>query len=318
MQENIIYLGPRSGSELNPELNSYMEIMQLTKHLMSLDYIMSRFVQNLFFEHGCDHRFWLYEKETEYWESSVEWSKQSSKPCDMSYDEFVNFCKQGCGDQSNITWALSPSELDTIMAQIPILPIRRMASYDLTKEQLVNIQINNAKLLLLNEGNQWTLFSESTKRQLIKQGYYIEVFGSPFNSLLPYFGSIYPGDEPLGRIGTAQEIIGAFSRGEKVYWRGKEVAPNCIINFPSGEGLIKTLVPCIIEMLSAIPCKIIVCVSETSRQFMKPLLNCQYLVKEVCYTEAWSYSQFQDHARMIPKKINLIKRPWMGIHLSSL
>ncbi len=91
-----------------------------------------------------------------------------------------------------------------------------------TKYYAIN-KLTNNKLNKKGSGDQMTLASDTEIQNRIKKGFKIEVFGSPFNARLLYFGSLFDTDEPFGRIGNAFEILEKLQNKIDLKWRNKVI-----------------------------------------------------------------------------------------------
>ncbi len=95
--------------------------------------------------------------------------------------------------------------------------------YNITSETDLITQTKYYIINQIMQGDQWTLITDIEAQNRIKNGFKIEVFGSPFNARLPYFGSLFDTDEPFGRIGDAFEILDQLDQCKNIKWRSETV-----------------------------------------------------------------------------------------------
>lgn len=91
-----------------------------------------------------------------------------------------------------------------------------------------DILVANIKYYLMDvifKGDQWTMIHNYQMNVYNDNGFLVEVFGSPFNTRLKYFGSVFSTDEIFGRIGTFDVILDQIINTGMLKWR-----TNIIIN----------------------------------------------------------------------------------------
>ena len=150
----------------------------------------------------------------------------------------------------------------------------------------------------MTPGNQWTMVSDLEMNKLKNIGYMVEVFGSPFNTRLPYFGSIYKSDEPFGRIGTYQEIMNNLISLKPILWRNtvvfdssKDKYINLLIQPPSGDELLVNLCNLCCEIVSIRKVKLYIGVPGKNDKYLnifKEKVN-KYIVSISIADKSWDY-----------------------------
>lgn len=155
-------------------------------------------------------------------------------------------------------------------------------------------------LYYMTAGNQWTMVSDLEMNKLKNIGYMVEVFGSPFNTRLKWFGSLYESDAPFGRLGTYKEII------ENLINEKSNKVVKIVINPPSGDLLITELCKNIFRLLDARKVEI--------RLFI-PAKNDKYI--NIVRGKYFISSQIEDKAYDLYTVIDMRGREWYNILLRS-
>ena len=163
-------------------------------------------------------------------------------------------------------------------------------------------------LMNLKNGNQASLFSNEHMNSLISEGFNLEVFGSSYNTRMRYFGSLYPEDEPYGRIGTAEEILQQILDRKQLRWRNEMIeAKKFTVSPPSGWELIKRVVKLCCSIIESQETYIILALPAKD-------FHCDIL-KEYKFCSHWeskTIGYFLDGSQ-----INLSRTPWIDFHLKS-
>jgi hypothetical protein len=97
---------------------------------------------------------------------------------------------------------------------------RYALGYNVTTDEMCNVNFSYYNVIkYLVEGNQWAMYDDLID-YLKVNGYKIEVFGSPFNTRLEFFGSLYPEtDTPFGSLGNYDYILQQLIDKKPLYWR---------------------------------------------------------------------------------------------------
>lgn len=185
----------------------------------------------------------------------------------------------------------------------------RMKDYPISSMELFPIYICRLTLMNMREGNQLSLFSNAEIKILKSKGYNIEVFGSAYNTRLCYFGSLYAEDEPLGRIGDAEEILTAILEGKTIRWRNKIVkTEKFIVSPPSGRTIIKKVIDYCLSILSAHRIKLILALPASNKDIgeVKSSPYCKKMIHKTvgyCVTSG--------------RIADLSGAPWIDFHMRS-
>lgn len=193
--------------------------------------------------------------------------------------------------------------------KITIIPPQRYKYYNIPIVDLFPIFIRQKTLMNLVSGNQFSLFSDEEISTLKNEGFNIEVFGSSYNTRLQYFGSLYTEDRPLGRLGTAEEILEKILAGDQLYWYDEAVrSDKFTLSPPSGRDLIEKTVKYCIEILQKHKVYLILAIPE-SNNHCEILHASEFCIKAIKKTKAYC---FNEH-----KEIDLSKTPWIDFHMRS-
>ncbi len=154
----------------------------------------------------------------------------------QSYDQFVK--KINTNINVNTHAYISFNNLHNLNYSFKFKTVPYKRNYNITQQTDLITQTKYYIINQLMKGDQWTLINDIESEKRKNQGFKIEVFGSPFNARLPYFGSLFDTDEPFGRIGDAFEILEKLQKKEPLYWReelifGSEDNIKITINPPS-------------------------------------------------------------------------------------
>lgn len=149
---------------------------------------------------------------------------------------------------------------------IPLKKIGNRDSYDYKYTEYDKV-ITNLKYFTMDiiaKGDQWSLLSDEDIKNYQLIGYQMEVFGSPFNARMRYFGSIFDTDEPFGRVGSYDEILQMVIDNKDVKWRDQIVIPKdekvkILINQPSSVQIAKKVVNFVSQIMKKRKCILVVC-----------------------------------------------------------
>ena len=135
---------------------------------------------------------------------SYEESKNSD---DFDFNKFYSIFDKIKLRQDTYSFFFNEPPCSNNPIKIDIKPLsNRYPHAKISKVYEIELNIKYASLFnVFNPGNQLTTFSDN----LIKNGLYdVEVFGSAFNTRLPYYGSMFPElEKTAGCIGTAETIF---------------------------------------------------------------------------------------------------------------
>ena len=132
---------------------------------------------------------------------------ESKNYSNFDYDKFYSIFDKIKLRQDTYSFFFNEPPCSNNPIKIDIKPLsNRYPHAKISKVYEIELNIKYAVLFdVLNPGNQLTTFSE----ELISSGLYdVEVFGSAFNTRLPYYGSMFPElEKTAGCIGTAETIF---------------------------------------------------------------------------------------------------------------
>ena len=210
------------------------------------------------------------------------------------YLEHINYtCKIYKAKIANYTMCIPKYDLSR----------RRLLGYKWTVKEEVLSTIKHHILTELSTGNQWTMLDDKQIDFFKSAGHNIEVFGSPFNTRLQYFGSLYESDEPFGRIGTYQEILDTVEAGQELKWRNNIVVPinekkiftpilKLIISPPSGTKLLLDLYARCIRILNIRSAEIYVGVPTYDDTYIN-ILKGKYFISSMIQDKSWDFYAVQ-------------------------
>lgn len=112
---------------------------------------------------------------------------------------------------------------------------------------------------IIFKGDQWTMIHDYQMEIYKKNGFKVEVFGSPFNTRLKYFGSIFLTDNVFGRIGTFEEIMDKLTRDGILMWRNEIIIDETdiiklVISPPSSRELIMLIIKRVYKLFKKRTC----------------------------------------------------------------
>ena len=132
---------------------------------------------------------------------------ESKNYSNFDYDKFYSIFDKIKLRQDTYSFFFNEPPCSNNPIKIDIKPLsNRYPHAKISKVYEIELNIKYASLFnVFNPGNQLTTFSDN----LIKNGLYdVEVFGSAFNTRLPYYGSMFPElEKTAGCIGTAETIF---------------------------------------------------------------------------------------------------------------
>ena len=177
------------------------------------------------------------------------------------------------------------------------------SKFILKRKEEVLSTIKHHTLHSIAPGNQWTMINTEKINSLKTAGYKIEVFGSPFNTRLPYFGSLYKCDEPFGRIGTYEEILTAVELREDIKWRDTTVISHTdkniklLIQPPSGKFILNDLCARALRMLNARSVEIYMGMPAYNNKFLnyfQQKIFKKYFISYEYMTKSWDFYAVQN------------------------
>lgn len=178
----------------------------------------------------------------------------------------------------NITWQIKkPSKY--IRSFDMCLPQRYKLykKYQIPYQDLFPVFIRNQTLCKLSNSNQLSLYTPKSIQDIKNSGFILEIFASAYNSRLEYFGSLFPEDEPLGRIGSAFEIFHDIITQKKLYWRDNLIWQHpdklkATVSLPSSDIIINNTINKISEIFDAgLHCYFIVEIPDSRQNYIDVL-----------------------------------------------
>lgn len=296
--------------------NSNQEIKRfdkVTKYLSSLPYNESKSFRNsVFLKNGypsLDNRELLMRRYIWYTTS------KDDDGCNLNnmserYPKFV----QICNDIDKILNTTYPGHY--LIVDSPGTLLRRpLNDKPCSDKELLLLNVYYAALNSLSSGDQWTCITNDKMQLMHEAGYLIECFGSAFNVRSPWFGSITELDEPVGRIGTWDEILNTLINNKPLKWRTETIiaadAPcRLMISPPSGSELQLNVVRTAFKLLDSRPdCKIFLSLSYQHKNMLEEIYNSKYFVDKQLITETRSYWDMRVK--------NMSDREWININLAN-
>ncbi len=234
---NVIYIYFNCKKENIKGLDFLFKMLKLNK---TLTYSANRVLNTCLFDNNLQNINNLAE------DTYSKYNNFLKKETDSSFDVFVE--NVNIFLQKNLSVFATYVKLNDVKPDVIIVenPYNCFNKRNLKTEitEYTNL-ITQTKYYIVNQiahGDQWTLINDTESEKRKNQGFKIEVFGSPFNTRLPYFGSLFETDEPFGRIGDAFEILEKLQKKEPLYWReelvfGPEDTIKITVNPPSSFNL---------------------------------------------------------------------------------
>lgn len=163
-----------------------------------------------------------------------------------------------------------------------------------TCEEILCVKLYYNAMINLSPGDHWSCISPIQNSKLIKNGFNIECCGSPFNTRLQYFGSIYAGDEPWGALGTCESILDNLINRRPVMWRTKIVVGSddpvrITISPPANIDFMLKIIDLLVKLFTARrDTKVYLDVSGRHKYFIA-LINMKFIIEsQSVVNKTWS------------------------------
>ena len=182
------------------------------------------------------------------------------------------------------------------------LSYRKKWGYKWTAKEEVLSTIKHNILSETMPGNQWTMLTNERIENLKEAGHNMEVFGSPFNTRMRYFGSLYECDEPFGRVGNCWSILDIIEEGKALLWRNKIVIPahkkaeqiHILICPPSGTALNTAICEKVVSILNKRRAEIYLNIPAFTDKFID-IVRGKYMIGYIKLNKSWDFYAAQNY-----------------------
>jgi hypothetical protein len=179
-----------------------------------------------------------------------------------SFDDICNTLKLYIKRHINYVFLLTSRKIENIKHTICLndnMKLRKKYNFKIHNIDMILSNIKYYIIDIISPGDQWTMISNKQMKIYKKNNFKIEVFGSPHNARLKYFGSIFPDDNKFGGLGTCYNILDKLTKKGYIKYKNKLIINDneiikLIISPPSSHELLNYVIEKSIDLFEKRQC----------------------------------------------------------------
>lgn len=227
----------------------------------SYGYRVNKIINSFYFNLGLENLIQDYNilfQESDAKKDFISYATETAPNIDINVltEQLKNFMDQDHGCEYYISPVAVTHETCFVFKN---LNVRKSYNFNFTTQDLIECNIRYFLCDRTFKGDNWSLMGDDIMNLFKKLNFECEVFGSPFNTRLKYFGSIFKQDSVFGSIGDRFDILNQLLNTGELRYKNQVIIKKTdiiklTINPPSSHQLALNTADKLIELMKTRKC----------------------------------------------------------------